>query len=488
MAEDQISDGLEKATVAFSPSEVQGARTASTAVNLAIGSDVEIARHLSGQLSAKHGWIVFCEGLLWHFDETHWQSFDEPALRRLVHEYDGRQFTSPRGSLSTIKLSKTKIDGVLHELATINEQRDFFAGPSIGINCASGFIVFDEKGAPTLAEHRPEHRARHVLDGSWPKEPSEVVAKASLLAQLLQGCFKYDEDAAEKINLLGEVCGAAALAYATRLIQPKAIVLKGETAENGKSQVLEMLRGVLPSDAVTSVALGKFTDERHLVQLRSKHLNACDELTSAQTIGSDAFKQIVTGDPIAARDLYRSAIIFRAVAQHVFATNDLPTFRGGMDRGVRRRLLVLSFNRAIPKNERVARIGLRIAAEEPDLLLDWAVQGASRLIRLGRFTEPASSKIALDDWLLGADPIAAWFEAEVKIVAEHEMPTKDAYSQFRNWAIDEGFKEATLPAVNTFVQRLTALDKNVQRYRTSSTRMLRGLRVRNQASMWRNLA
>ena len=135
-------------TTPFNPSP-QDDRSAN-AVNLRIGSDVEIAQHLSGRLRVKHGQIVYCEGHLWHFDETYWRSFDAPALRRLVHEYDGTLFTSLRGWPSTIKLTKTKIDSILRELSAINERPEFFQNPKIGINCRSGFILFDQNGTPEL--------------------------------------------------------------------------------------------------------------------------------------------------------------------------------------------------------------------------------------------------------------------------------------------------------------------------------------------------
>ena len=73
-----------------------------------------------------------------------------------------------------------------------------------------------------------------------------------------------------------------------------------------------------------------------------------------------------------------------------------------MDRGVQRRLLVITFNRVIPLDERIEGIGRRIADEETDLLLAWVVEGASRLIRQRNFTVPPSSKQALVDWMLSA--------------------------------------------------------------------------------------
>ena len=66
----------------------------------------------------------------------------------------------------------------------------------------------------------------------------------SKLGLLLAGVFRGDEDAEQKVAFLQEIAGAVAIGYATKLRQPKAIILAGATAENGKSQVLEVFRGV----------------------------------------------------------------------------------------------------------------------------------------------------------------------------------------------------------------------------------------------------
>lgn len=234
----------------------------------------------------------------------------------------------------------------------------------------------------------------------------------------------------------------------------------------------------MPKDARISLPLGKFGDEKYLVQLPGKLLNASDELTSATAIASDAFKQVVTGEPISARDLYKSAVNFCSVAQHVFATNDLPNFKGGMDRGVQRRLLVLAFNRVIPEEDRIEHIGNRITTEEADLLLSWAVEGASRLIKQGHFTEPDTSRDALRDWLLGADPVQAWLDEAVTVVLGQEAPkvkTGDAYKAFRDWAIEAGFDENRLPRVTNFTQRLLAAGKGITKSRDGKARYLVGL-------------
>jgi len=246
---------------------------------------------------------------------------------------------------------------------------------------------------------------------------------------------------------------------------------------------LDLIRGLLPPSALASVPPCKFGDEKYVAKLVGKLLNTSDELGSAKAIASDAFKALVTGEPVPARELYKPAIDFRPQAQHVFACNQLPTFHGGMDRGVMRRLLPVVFNRIIPEDERIPHIGDRIAKEEPDLVLGWAVAGASRLIKRGYFPEPQSSKDALAEWAEIADPVLGWIEARVTVILCEDAPrlaTKDAYRDFRLWGCIEGYNPNRLPAINTFSQRLEAALKpsGVARKHTGDFRGFAGLKLR----------
>ena len=158
-------------------------------------------------------------------------------------------------------------------------------------------------------------------------------------------------------------------------------------------------------------------------------------------------------------------------------------FAGGMDRGVQRRLLVIPFNRVIPREERVEAIGRRIAEEEPDLLLAWAVTGAARLIQNRDFGIPASCKAALSDWLYGSDPVLAWLDDRVQARQiygdEPKLRTSYAYQQFFSWAVAEGFTRDMLPAINGFVQRVRANATGIEYRRTAEGRYFIGMVIRH---------
>lgn len=438
------------------------------------GTDIEMALKVSGDLIKKHGKIITSEGRVWYYAGTHWKALSESELRRVVHNYDGDTY----GESGVIKLTKNRINSILNEFMHMHDDLGFFAKAPIGINCLSGFIVFSDSGGnPVLKKHSSEHRRRHVIQGNWTSELSENYYETSKLVYLLQGCFKDDEDAFDKMALLAEVAGAAILGCGTDIMKPKAIVLKGSAAENGKSQAMDMIRGLLPYDATSSIPLSKLGDEKYVCGLVGKLLNAADELTSAAAIASDTFKQIITGEPITARDVYSSTITFRPQAQHLYATNDLPSFKGGMDCGVQRRLLVLTFNRTIPESERIAHIGNFIATNEIDILLRFAVNGAKRLLEQKCFTEPSSSKEALRDWLYGTDPILAWLDQSAVLDPSAKTLAKTAYLAFQQWALAEGYREKNLPWINNFSARIQSSGKGITSKRTSKGSLLIGLAI-----------
>jgi P4 family phage/plasmid primase-like protien len=453
-------------------------------IYLSLGSDVEIANRVRDDLLTQFGEILNSEGKFWRYSGTHWEPIPEHELRRAVHKYDGALF--PSGfSFAQVKLSKGRIDSVLNEYAALCADSNYFGEGPTGINCMSGFIQFSADGSPTVETHAPEHRCRHTLPGHWVPGTSGRPPEGSLLNRLLEGIFRGDDDAEPKTALLCEIAGSAALGYATKLKQPRAAILFGQTAENGKSQILDLVRRQLPQNAVCSVPAARMGDERHIIGLVGKLLNATDEL-SAGAIASDTFKSVVTGEPVEGRDVYKSRVEFRPIAQNLFATNNLPPFQGGMDRGVQRRLLVIPFNRTIPIEERIENLGLRIADEEPDLLLAWAVEGAARLIRQRNFIIPDSCKRALSDWIFGADPVLGWLNECVEVAATDTVPpiaTRAAYQEFYTWAIAEGYRKDTLPAINGFVQRVNGNKAGIVYHRTGTGRFFQGLIITQRVAL-----
>ena len=419
---------------------------------LDIGSDSEIAEQICLELSREFEHVVHDLGEIHVWTGDHWRPLDRADMLERIRRFDGVRY----GERGRVRLNRSRIDSIRHIADGILDQPGFFDAPPIGINCRTGFVSFGRDGIPSVAAHHPSQRQLHRLDGCWTGALVKI-PETSLLGKLLQGCFRGDADAQEKIDILAEAAGAAALGISTRLASPKAIILFGPKAENGKSQVLDLLRALLPETAHSAVSPVRIGDDRYSVQLAGPLLNATDELGEA-AIFSDGFKSAVTGDWMTGRDVYRSAVRFRPRALHMLACNALPTFRGGMDAGVRRRLLVLGFNRRIPEAERIEGLGRLVGQKEPDLLLAWAIAGASRLLRRSAFPDLASSREAIAEWVLCSDPVGGWLQDrdEVEITGDPAdiVHSKEAYRRFRLWAAGEGLAPAHIPAKAQFTARV----------------------------------
>ena len=444
---------------------------AKLSVALCTGSDVELAQFLKAELERRHGGLVSTEGSLHRHTGSHWEPFEDAALRRDVHPLDGMTY----GQQGRVKLSQGRVNSILNELGAMVARPDFFGSGEVGVNCANGFVRFDTEGRPSLEPHKREHRVRHVLSAAW--EPGLDWRQALLLRGLLEGCFRDDADQVQRIELIGEIFGAAVLGHTTRIGQPRAFVLHGSSANNGKSQVLDCARGLLPADALVSISPARFSNETMLARLAGALLNTAGELGSAQAIASDVFKSVVTGDAVTARRLYQNPIEFRPRALHLFATNTLPSFQGGFDHGVRRRLMVVPFNRTFASAEMIPNLADRIVHEEIGALLAFTLEGAGRLIRQGQFTEPPSCREALNEWVLSVDPVIAWKEARTTFVSGLRAAVRDLYSDFAAWAVSEGFSGKSLPAVNTFSHRLLAHDGRLRRHKANADRSIVGLRL-----------
>ncbi|TCS05246.1 CHC2 zinc finger domain-containing protein [Rhizobium sp. BK418] len=445
------------------------------------GSEVWLARIFNEHLEqACGGRIVRADGKFWAYGPSAWRPIPEQKIRLAIHAFDAVGIGPKEKPL---KLGRHMIDGIVNELGTRVTDAGFFANPVIGLNARNCTIILDDKGKVICREHDPDDRFRFTISADYNLHTESDPPEGSLLHKLLYGAFRDDPDAADKIDLVAEMLGAAAFGLATRLRQPKAFILLGETARNGKSTIASLFRALLPEGSVSSVSPAFFNDEKRIVNLAGKAANVADELSGAAIAGEE-FKAAVTGNPLEGRSLYRNVESFIPRALHCFTTNTLPRFNGGIDRGLRRRLVVIQFNRSIPDNEVIPDIAERIAEEEIELLLGLAVAGAQRLKRKGSYTIPESSKEALNSWLL-LDPLNEWFDIRV-VPAEAEpfggwLRTAKLFEDFRKWAIDQGYRESFLPPVNTFSQRLKAMP-DVRLVRFADGTVAQGVTLKESAS------
>ena len=346
---------------------------------LEVGSEAEVASRVVENLRLRFGHVVYAEGDIWRWTGRHWQKLLEAEFYPFIKHFDGQTYQSENSKKASVwRLSDRTRKGIQRLVALQIQDDQFFRETVVGINVKNGFIRFDD-GVPMLEPHQPVHRLRHILEADWNGDILDHPPNGKLLHTLIEGSFRGDDDSQAKAFMLAEVAACAVLGMGTKLASPKAIVLYGPSAGNGKSRFLALFRALIPETSTTTLTAQQLGDERMRATSPGVLLNTADELGSA-AIQSDTFKGAITGEKTAARQVYAEPVMFNPIAQHVFATNSLPPFSDGLDAGVLRRIQLIPFNRTIPEDERIADIDKLIVALESELLLSWVIAGAIRLL------------------------------------------------------------------------------------------------------------
>ena len=147
--------------------------------------------------------------------------------------------------------------------------------------------------------------------------------------------------------------------------------------------------------------------------------------------------------------------------------------------GVVRRLLPIGFDHVVATGDIDEDLVDKIIRDEADLLLDFTVEGACRLIKQRGFTVPASSQVLLDEWLRQADPLRAWAAARLE-VTDHENTIKlgELYADFRSWAEKRGLNPEYLPNSISFGIRLRHVPR--LKFERSNGTVVRNAKLRPQ--------
>lgn len=449
--------------------------------SLASRSDDQVANHIIGSMLGMGDCWRYDEGNFYWWSGRYWRLVSRDVFKEyFVAPFEG---CAIKGTDKRFEVNYMKADKVIKTVCekVVLEHRRFFSDAKLGVNCENGFVEFDDKtGDFKLVKHEAEQRQRHLLRGKFvPLDrglPFELPS-GSRLSKFFGTMFCDDPEGELKVRIIQEVMGAAITGYGVKLRQPKALVLWGP-GNNGKSQLGDLLIFLVPDDAHSSVSPHMFWKENEAIKLVGKLLNVTSELRS-NGIASDLFKAAVTGDSMVGRLLYKDSVEFRPVAQHVFSTNKLPKFRGGFDSAVKRRLMVIKCDRVIPEREMIEQIAQVIRDEEYSLLISFAVEGAHRLIRSGRFTDLPSSNEIIADWIRDNDPVGAWMEECVVADPDNNVGyvPKVVLGAFRQYAREnfydpDDYKDLR---VESFRERMARDFPSVKR--SGGTKRFRGIRI-----------
>ena len=171
----------------------------------------------------------------------------------------------------------------------------------------------------------------------------------------------------------------------------RALLLVGSGA-NGKSTFLSMVRELLGQQNTESKPVHQFDQQNVVADLHGKIANIDADLSegSLSKRGVAMFKRLLGDDTVSARQVYQEAFSFTPEAKHLYACNKVPDVSNLVtddDQAFWRRWIIVEFPRYFTPDERDPTLERKLTSDENlSGLLNWAIEGWSRLMEQGHFT------------------------------------------------------------------------------------------------------
>jgi len=407
------------------------------------------------KFATNNGWdIVQQDGMLYLYNGTYWIKIKEDDLKNFLSD-------------AAIKLGYySPADAMTHNFQEISFKQfttsSYLPAPEIDkskvlINLKNGTYEVTESGG-ILREHRKEDFLTYCLPFSYDPKATAPLFKTYL--------NKVLPDISAQI-VLQDFHGYI---FTKDLKLEKALILYGG-GQNGKSVQFEITSALLGEHNVSTKSLGDLVNNDsgndNRAKLKDKLVNYGSEISS-KSMDIDMFKRLVSGEPVAAREKYKTSFDLRNNCKFMFNANKLPSNIEHTE-AYFRRFLIIPYNQRISDEEKDPELHLKIIANELPGILNWAIIGLNRILKAKKFSECRVAKEALDRYKKESNSVAMMIEEKGYIKKSddktYRIPIASLYNKYVEYCKESGLKHLNK---NNFSKELKALE--FKSYRTGSER------------------
>jgi P4 family phage/plasmid primase-like protien len=319
-----------------------------------------------------------------------------------------------------------------------------------GINFANGFVGEDLY----VADHDPKYGATFTLPFNYDRDNA---TRCNKWLEFLYSCWGAEPDFEDRVAALQEMFAVTLFGITTTY--QRAFLMFGR-AGTGKTQILNVLRAMLPPDAAANLGPQLWGERFSLTDLIGKTANIVGELPENGLITGNVFKEVVEGSPQRTEFKGQDGFVFFPKAAQWFASNYLPVSRD-TSRGFLRRWLILDFNRVIPENEQIKDLADILVAEEREAIAAWALEGLRRVLDQNGYTLPACHHKRTGQMRRINNSVQAFLEdaSNIRLDQAGEMKCRELYDLYGFHMRDVG--RSTPVSFERFMQMLEDLDLTV---------------------------
>lgn len=243
----------------------------------------------------------------------------------------------------------------------------------------------------------------------------------------------------------------------------KALILYGSGA-NGKSVFFEIVNAILGDENICSYSLQNLTkyDSYQRAELSNKLLNYASEINGK--LEASIFKQLVSGEPVEARQIYGKPFVMRDYGKLMFNCNELPK-EVEQTNAFFRRFIIIPFTETIPESEQDPELARKIISTELSGVFNWILDGLRRIIRQKKFTQSTLVKDQINAYRKESDSVAMFIDEEnyTPTNGDPNVLLKSMYGDYKVYCSENGYKACS---IRTLSERL-----KMQGFSTEKTRV-----------------
>jgi putative DNA primase/helicase len=372
--------------------------------------------------------MLSTDGRFWHYDGRLWRVVpDQWVSGKVLEIVQG----NPVKQQKTASLLSQVLSLLKAKLAVKDDLLSFVATPPPVINCANGEVWIGPDGTVDLRRHRPESHLRHCLDVTY--DPAATCPKYD---RAVREIFAKGDKPTAMVRHWNELVGY--------IIQPKrnlpAIVILSGGGDNGKTVLIRTVTRLLGTDLVHAQRVEDLDKSRFAIgSLFGKYLFVDDDVRAGVRLPDGMLKTISEAKEVTGELKYQASFNFVVRTVPVLLCNNIPSV-ADLSHGMRRRLMVIPFDRTFSDDEKDPDLFERIWADELPGVLNQALAGYRRLLERGtKFKLPKAVKQANNVWLQQANPLPAFIESNCVNKAQGRCLVKDFYAHFSAWTKDMGY-------------------------------------------------
>lgn len=309
------------------------------------------------------------------------------------------------------------------------------ASPPNYIGFANGVLDIDTM---ELMSFTPDMKIPNIINHDWvPDAKSDVLDMT--MRKIACGDPYIENNLFEFMGLC--LYRSCKYAYAAVLLGRKS-----ETASNGKSTYIDLLRNMIGEDNYSVLDLNELGQRFQAGNMAGKLANLADDISSEFARGGNltVFKKVVAGTEIGTDVKNRAGFKFVPYCTMVLSANKFPKLETPDD-GVMRRLFPIRFNAHFDANDPDfdPDIGEKLKKEEcMQAAIVRAVAGLKRVIDNKRPTPNAESESMAREIKVENSSILQWVE-DAEISQEDFVEcwtTKGAYDAYVAWCHESGIR------------------------------------------------